>query len=133
MLSFITTFWAGVKYKLMQLVTLIFHVSVCIQTIKQEKVYTHGELKLIHINLSFQIASNSYIFKIYQKQLFLCGKTKNWKYLYWFFSSKKNVTTKWHLSSENLSFQNLLKLRKLFPDEEFGDILTCDKEFLKKV
>ena len=52
--------------------------------------------------------------------------------MYWLFSSKKTVTKKRNLS-ENLSFQNLLKNRKLLPAEKFGNILTFDKESKRKL
>ena len=45
---------------------------------------------------------------------------------------KKTVTIKWHLS-ENLTFQNLLKNRKLLSAEKFGKILAFDKESKRKL
>ena len=45
-----------------------------------------------------------------------------------FFSSKKTVTVKLHLSENLTTFQNLLKNRKLLPAEEFGNIMDFDKE-----
>ena len=42
-----------------------------------------------------------------------------------FFQARK-LTIKWHLS-ESLIFQNLLKSRKLFPAEKFGNILAFNK------
>ena len=45
------------------------------------------------------------------------AKQKNRKYLCWLFSSKKTVTIKLYLS-ENFTFQNLLKNRKLLPAEK---------------
>ena len=44
----------------------------------------------------------------------------------WFLQARK-LTVKWHLS-ENLTFQNLLKYRKLLPAEKFGNVLAFDKE-----
>ena len=75
---------------------------------------------------------NSYVFKIYQKHLFLWDKTKKIENnCIGFFSSKKTVTIKW-LLSENLAFQNLLKKRKLLPDEKFWNILAFDKKSKRK-
>ena len=49
------------------------------------------------------------------------------------FSSKKTVCAiKRHLS-ENLTFQNLLKNRKLLPAEKFGNILAFEKESKRKL
>ena len=60
-------------------------------------------------------------------------KKKNRKSCIGFFSSKKTVTIKSHLS-ENLTFQNLLKNRRLLlPAEEFGNILAFDKESERKL
>ena len=51
------------------------------QAIKQEKVYTQGQLKLTYIN--FVILNShvtvTYIFKIYQKQVFLHSHTEKLK------------------------------------------------------
>ena len=43
----------------------------------------------------------------------------------------KQLTIKWHLS-ENVTFQNLLKITKPLPAEKFGNILTFDKESKRK-
>ena len=37
------------------------------------------------------------------------------------------------MASENLTFQNLLKNRKLLPAEKFGNILAFDKESKRKL
>ena len=42
------------------------------------------------------------------------------------------MTIKWHLS-ENLTFQNLLKNRKLLPAGKFGNILAFDRESRRKL
>ena len=63
-------------------------------------------------------------FKIYQKPLFLCGKTEKLKIVVLVFVSKKNVIINNKMASENLTFQNLLKSRKLLPAEKFGNILA---------
>ena len=55
-------------------------------------------------------------------------KQNNRKSCIGFFSSKKTVTIKLHLS-ENL---NLLKDRKLLAAEKFGNILDFDKESKRK-
>ena len=59
-------------------------------------------------------------------------KQKNKKQLYWLFSSKKTVTIKLY-QSENLTFQNLLKNRKLLAAEKFGNILAFDEESKRKL
>ena len=46
------------------------------------------------------------------------------------FSQARKFTMKLHLS-ESLTFQNLLKNRKLLPAEKFGNILAFDKESTK--
>ena len=43
------------------------------QAIRQEKVYTQGQLKLTHINFVILNSYESYKFKICQKHLFLGG------------------------------------------------------------
>ena len=48
-----------------------------------------------------------------------------------FFQARK-LTTKWHLS-ESLTFQNLLKNKKLLPAKEFGNVLAFDKESKTKL
>ena len=48
-----------------------------------------------------------------------------------FFQTRK-LTIKWHLS-ESLTFQNLLKNRKLLPAEKFGNVLAFDKESKTKL
>ena len=48
-----------------------------------------------------------------------------------FFQARK-LTIKWHLS-ESLTFQNLLKYRKLLPAEKLGNILAFDKESKTKL
>ena len=48
------------------------HVGVN-QAIKQEKVYTQGPLKLTHIKFVILNSYVKFIFKIYQKHLFLAG------------------------------------------------------------
>ena len=63
-------------------------------------------------------------FKIYQKPLFLCSKTEKLKIALLVFVSKKNVIINNKMASENLTFQNLLKSRKLLPAEKFGNILA---------
>ena len=47
-------------------------------------------------------------------------------------SQARKLTTKRHLS-ESLTFQNLLKNRKLLPAEKFGNILAFDKESKTKL
>ena len=63
----------GVNYKFIRWLILRFHVGVY-QAIRQEKVYTQGRLKLIHINF---VVLNSYVkvkyLIFYQKQLFSGG------------------------------------------------------------
>ena len=53
----------------------------CTQAVKQEKVYTQGNLKLKYIN--FVILNShvtvTYVFKIYQKKLLLCSNTEKLK------------------------------------------------------
>ena len=115
----------------MQVVDL--HISCgCTQAIKQQKVYPEGQLKLSHINFVILNSHIRVMFKIHQKHVFNALKQKNWKSLYWLFSCKKNVKIKWDLS-QNLTFQNLLKNRKLLPDENFGNISAFDKESKKKL
>ena len=54
-------------------------------------------------------------------------------YKMWFFSSKKTVSKiEWYLSG-NLTFQNLLRKRKLLPAENFWNILAFDKESSRKL
>ena len=65
----------------------------------------------------------SYIFKIYQKHLFLCGKTEEFQIAVLAFF-KQQV---------KLTFQNLLKNRKLLPVEKFGNIWAFDKESKRKL
>ena len=52
--------------------------------------------------------------------------------MYWLFSSKKTVTVKLHLS-ENVTFQNLFKNRKLLPSEKLRNILDFDKKSKRKL
>ena len=52
--------------------------------------------------------------------------------MYWLFSSQKTVTVKLHLS-DNVTFQNLLKNRKLLPSEKLRNILDFDKEPKRKL
>ena len=47
--SFITTLWVGVNYKVILLVDLKISCGCIPEAIKQEKVYTQGQLKLTHI------------------------------------------------------------------------------------
>ena len=58
-----------------------FNVGVLARAIKQENVYTQGQLKLTHINF---VILNSYVtvtyFRFIKKHLFLDSKKqKNWK------------------------------------------------------
>ena len=54
-------------------------------------------------------------------------------YKMWLFSSKKTVSKiEWYLSG-NLTFQNLLRKRKLLPAENFWNILAFDKESSRKL
>ena len=64
---------------------------------------------------------------------FYVVKQKNRKkLLFFFFLSNKTVTIKLHLS-ENLTFQNLLKIIKPLAVEKFGNILAFDKESKRKL
>ena len=117
--SFITTLCTGVNYKCIQLVDLKTSCG-CTQAIKQEKVYTQGQLKLTHINFSILNSHVTVIFlRFIKNTYFYVVKQTNRKQLHWLFLSKKTVTVKQHLS-ENLTFQNLLKNRKLLPAKKFG-------------
>ena len=62
------------------------------------------------------------MFKIYQKHLYLCCKTEKLKITVLVFSKR-----------ESLTFQNLLKNRKLLLAETFGNILAFDKESKRKL
>ena len=130
--SFIAILWAGANCKFIKLVNPQI-LCGCTQAIKQEKVHIWGQLKLTYINFAIL---NSHVIVLYLRFIkntyFYVVKQINWRELYWLFSSKKTVTKKRNLS-ENLSFQNLLKNRKLLPAEKFGNILTFDKESKRKL
>ena len=85
----------------------------CTQAVKQEKVYTLGQLKL-----NLKKPYNSYILKIHQKPLFLCGKTEKLTMPVLAFAKQEN----------SLLGQNLLKNKKQLPTEKFGNILAFLKE-----
>ena len=108
-------------------------VWVCIGYQARKVPLKLGQLKLTKINFTIL---NSHVTVIYLRFIkntyFYVIKQKNTKYLYWLFSSRKAVTIKLHLS-ENLTFQNLLKNRKLLPAERFGNILAFDKESKRKL
>ena len=108
-------------------------VRVYVWAMKQEKFYTQGELKLNHKNFTIL---NSHVTVIYLRFIkntyFYVVKQKNRKYPYWLLSSNKTVTMKLHLS-ENLTFQNLLKIRKPLAAEKFGNILAFHKESKRKL
>ena len=91
------------------------------------------KLKLTHINF---VTLNSHVTVIYVRFIkstyFYVVKLKNRKSCISFFSSKKTVTIKLHLSENLTTFQNLLKNRKLLPAEEFGNIMDFDKESKRK-
>ena len=86
-----TTLRADANYKIMHLVDLQMSCG-CTHAIKQEKIYAKGQLKLIHIVFAIL---NSHIRVIYlrfvRNTYFYVAKQKNWKFLYWLFSSKKTV------------------------------------------
>ena len=109
---FFTNVWSGANWKFMQLVHL--QISwVYTQVITQEGLHKQGKLKLININFTIL---NSHVTVVYLRFIiFYCGKTE--KLLYWLFSSKKIVKTKWHLS-KSLTFQNLLKKYKTITSRE---------------
>ena len=111
----------------MQLVDLQISCG-CIQARYQARKGLHiGQLKLTQINFAMLNSHVIVIFKIYQKPLFLCGKTEKLKIAVLVFVSKKNVIINNKMASENLTFQDLLKSRKLLPAEKFGNILGFKK------
>ena len=81
-----------------------------------------------------------YIFKIYHllhlfyKNLSYAIKQKNLEKAAFpiAFQARKVLVMKWHLP-ENLTFQNLLKNRKLIPAEKFWNTLAFDKERKRKL
>ena len=101
--SFITTLWDGVNYKFIQLVDL---KNSCGSVIRQEKVYTQGQLKLTHINF---VILNSYVKVIYLR--FIKNTLRRLK--------KENVETN---SSWIVFFSKSVKNEKLLPAEKFGNI-----------
>ena len=110
----------------MQLVDLQISCG-CIQARYQARKGLHiGQLKLTQINFAMLNSHVIVTFKIYQKPLFLCGKTEL-KIVVLVFVSKKNVIINNKMASENFTFQNLLKSRKLLLAEKFGNILAFDK------
>ena len=86
------------------------------QAIKQEKIYTEGQLKLTHINF---VILNSYVKVTYlrftKKTLIFrwLKKHKISKKLYWLFSNKKTYY-KMTFVRKLYTFQNQLKNRRLF-------------------
>ena len=64
--------------------------------------------------------------------MFLGGKTEKLKIAVLAFFKQENCYNKMKNLSENITFQNLLKNRKLLPAEKFGNILTFDKESKRK-
>ena len=61
------------------------------QAIKQEKVCTWTVKIDSHKSCHLKLPCNSYIFKIYQKHLFLCGKTEKFKIAVLAFFKQENL------------------------------------------
>ena len=115
---FHTNLWAGANCKFMLLVKLQI-LCGCSYT---EKVYTQwsGTIKIDpHKSCHLKSRVTVIFLRFIKNTYFYVVKQKNRKQLHWLFLSKKTVTVKQHLS-ENLTFQNLLKNRKLLPAKKFG-------------
>ena len=125
--SFITTLQAGANCKFMRFVDIQISCG-CKPGYYARKGSHTGTVKIdLHKFCHSQLPWNSHIFKI------LCGKKEKLEIAVLLFWSKKTVSTiKWHLS-ENLTFQNLSKNRKLLPAEKFGSILAFDKDSKRKL
>ena len=130
--SFVATFWAGVNWKFMQLMDLKISCR-CIHTGYQARKGLHtgtvttDSMNFVILNshvtvIYLRMIKNTYIYAVNRKIENSCIG---------FFQARKQLTIKWHLS-ENVTFQNLLKIRKLLSAEKFGNILTFDKESKRK-
>ena len=102
------------------------------QAIKQEKVYTQEQLKLIHINFSILNSHVTVIYLRFIKNIYFHAVNRNTENNCIGFFQGKKLTIKLHLS-ESLTFQNLFKNRKLLPAEKFRNILAFDKESKTKL
>ena len=118
-LSFITTLCAGANSKFMKLMDLNISYG-CTKDIKQGLNTGTVKIKLNHIN--FVILSN-HVTVIYLRFI---------KNIYFYVIIFLSVTIKLRLS-ENLTFQNLLKKRKLLPAKKFRNILDLEKESKRKL
>ena len=77
--SFIITLPAGANYQFMQLVNLQISVWVYTHRLSSKKVCTGTFMNDPYRFSHLKQPCNSYILKIYQKHLFLRGKTENFK------------------------------------------------------
>ena len=116
----IITLWASVNCKFMHLIWLTFRFHVGVQhRLCQAREGLHAETVIIDPYKFCHLITVIYFRFI-----------RNTNCIGFFQAGK--LLTKWHLS-ESLSFQNLLKNRKLLPAEKFGNILAFDKESKRKL
>ena len=123
------------KLEILAVCKLSDFMWVYAQAIKQEKVYTQRQLKLTNINLAIlnrnvtvtylRFIKNSYFYAIKQT------KKNKINSCIGFFSNKKTVKIKWHLS-KNLTFRNLLRKQKTINCLKI-EILAFNKEFTRKL